>query len=327
MTALPIFPTRRGRFRRAAASRDEFSAASTTASAKRRVVGDQDRLRERIVFGLRQQIGRNPCRDRSSTSATTRISEGPAIRSIPTLPNTWRFRLGHPGVAGPGDLVDRMDRLGPPGERRHRLRPADSPDLLRPRRSRRPRALGARRSPPGAGTVIAIRSDAGDPGRERRSSARNSDRPRCRPGRKGRRRRAASSAHRDEPPPDRRRTEVPASGGRGRRQYASSTASRASIRSGRAVPRARLRFHPPAPCRASQRFPPRNRPAGRCTRSSARSPFSRISATMRAVSSGDTGLRRAGARQQRVEIGGETRLRAVEPSRHRARPGTGRSSG
>ena len=57
---------------------------------QRRVVGHQDRLRGGVVLGLRQQIGSDPIRI-GVASATIRTSDGPAIMSMPTLPNTSRL--------------------------------------------------------------------------------------------------------------------------------------------------------------------------------------------------------------------------------------------
>ena len=55
-----------------------------------RVVGDQDRLRRLVMLGLRQEIGGDELWvGRKSASTTT--SDGPAIMSMPTTPNTRRL--------------------------------------------------------------------------------------------------------------------------------------------------------------------------------------------------------------------------------------------
>ena len=57
---------------------------------ERGIVGDQDRLRGGVVLGLRQQIGGDPV-GIAGLSATTSTSDGPAIMSMPTVPNTCRL--------------------------------------------------------------------------------------------------------------------------------------------------------------------------------------------------------------------------------------------
>ena len=57
---------------------------------ERCIIGDQDRLRVGVVLGLRQQIGGDPA-GVAGWSAMTSTSEGPAIMSMPTLPNTSRL--------------------------------------------------------------------------------------------------------------------------------------------------------------------------------------------------------------------------------------------
>ncbi len=111
--------------------------------------------------------------------------------------------LGDIGVARPDDPVHRPRCVvGPPGQRRDRLRAADPVDFLDPgpprggQHQRVEHAVGARdahRDPP----------HAGDTRRAARSSAPRKDRPPCRPARTSRPHRAPSSASRASGPPRR----------------------------------------------------------------------------------------------------------------------------
>jgi hypothetical protein len=58
-----------------------------------RVGREEDRLRAFVVFGLAQEVERDPV-GVAVRSAITRISDGPAIMSMPTCPKTgaWRRR-------------------------------------------------------------------------------------------------------------------------------------------------------------------------------------------------------------------------------------------
>ena len=81
----------RRRWRRGAGWRSAASTAAATASAKRGVVGDQDRLRR----SRRARPGpAGPWRQRAGSlpaSASTTTSDGPAMQSMPTRPKTWRL--------------------------------------------------------------------------------------------------------------------------------------------------------------------------------------------------------------------------------------------
>ena len=96
---------------------------------KSAILGDQYRLRRGIVLGLRQKIGGYPGRivagvghdqdlRRAGDQVDADLSEDAALGG------------GDVGVARPGDLVDRLDRLGAVGERRHGLGATDAPDLV-----------------------------------------------------------------------------------------------------------------------------------------------------------------------------------------------------
>ncbi len=106
---------------------------------QRRVVGDQDRLRAGVVLGLRQQIGGDPVGIAGLVGDDQHL-EGPAIMSMPTVPNTTPLGGGDIGIAGADDLGHRRDGLGAVSERGHRLRAADAIDLRRRRRASRPPA-------------------------------------------------------------------------------------------------------------------------------------------------------------------------------------------
>ena len=56
------------------------------------VGAQQDALRQLVVLGLAEQVHRHPV-GRRVPSASTRISLGPAIMSMPTVPNTRRLAL------------------------------------------------------------------------------------------------------------------------------------------------------------------------------------------------------------------------------------------
>ena len=93
------------------------------------VVGNQHRLRGRIVLGLRQQIGRDPGGivlvvgdDQDFRRAGNQIDADLAEHAA--------LGGGDVGVAGTGDLVDGLDRRRAIGECCHRLRAADTPDLV-----------------------------------------------------------------------------------------------------------------------------------------------------------------------------------------------------
>ena len=58
---------------------------------KRGVGREQDRLRELVVLGLREEIHRDPVGIARAVATTTRISEGPATMSMPTTPKTRRL--------------------------------------------------------------------------------------------------------------------------------------------------------------------------------------------------------------------------------------------
>ena len=60
-------------------------------SAKARVVGDQDRLRRRRRARPAPAGRRRSSPDRCRASAMTSTSDGPAIMSMPTVPNTCRL--------------------------------------------------------------------------------------------------------------------------------------------------------------------------------------------------------------------------------------------
>ena len=286
-----------------------------------RVVGDQDRLGERIVLGLRQQVGRDPGGIVSGVGDDQDFG-GAGDQVDPHLAEQLTLCLGHPGVAGPGDLVDRTDRPGPPGERRDRLRPADPPDLTDPGdrggREHQGRDLAARR-----GHRHRNPFHAGDPGgngvhqhgaRIGRRTARD-----VKPD--GVERRPA----RPETHP--RRVDV----GQRLRHLADVKGRDALLRrfqgldQGRRAVRPRgfdfIRRHP----QGRNAFRLETVQSGGVTKQRPVAVLANVGDDARRLA-GHVGLRFAGARQQRVEIVRETRLRAVEPSRHRARPGTGRSS-
>ena len=145
-----------------------------------RVVGDEDRLRRRVVLGLGQKIGGDP---------------GGIVVAIGDHQDLGRpgdhidadgaehLALGGSdiGVARPHHLVDRTHCLGAIGEGGDRLGAADALDLVDPGQPAAASTSGLS-APSGAGTAMASAVDAGDPGRESRSSAPRTGRRRCPPG-------------------------------------------------------------------------------------------------------------------------------------------------
>ena len=76
---------------RAAGRRAGAATAASTRSAKAGIVGDQDRLRGRVVLGLGQQVGGEPVRIVVGCRRSPAPPTGPAIMSMPTVPNTCRL--------------------------------------------------------------------------------------------------------------------------------------------------------------------------------------------------------------------------------------------
>ncbi len=88
------------------------------------VGAQQDRLRDLVVLGLREQVHRDPAAG-AVPSATTRISDGPAIMSMPTVPNTRRFAAATYALPGPTILSTAGTVAVPYASARDRLRAAD----------------------------------------------------------------------------------------------------------------------------------------------------------------------------------------------------------
>ncbi|ENN87541.1 hypothetical protein RHSP_44317 [Rhizobium freirei PRF 81] len=93
------------------------------------IVGDQDRLRAFVMLGLSKEIGGNPIRivvlvgdDEHFRRAGDHVDADGAEHLA--------FGRGHIGIAGTGDLGDRLDRFGAIGKRRNRLRAADAVDFF-----------------------------------------------------------------------------------------------------------------------------------------------------------------------------------------------------
>ena len=58
---------------------------------ERGIVGDQDRLRRRVVLGLGEQVGGDEARIGAAVGEDRPPRTGPAIMSMPTTPNTRRL--------------------------------------------------------------------------------------------------------------------------------------------------------------------------------------------------------------------------------------------
>ena len=112
------------------------STSAAVGQRERAVVGDQNRLRRRVVLGLGEKIGGDESRiggpvgedhdlGRSGDHVDADDAEHAALggRDI--------------GVARTDDLGDRRDGCGPVGERGHGLRAADPVDLVDPGDARR----------------------------------------------------------------------------------------------------------------------------------------------------------------------------------------------
>ena len=91
------------------------------------------------------------------------VSVGPASRSIPTRPKSWRFASATYAFPGPTSMSTGLDALGPERHRGHRLDAAEHEDLVGAaevhrgddRRMRARRRTAARRRRP-AGTPAAL---------------------------------------------------------------------------------------------------------------------------------------------------------------------------
>ena len=104
-----------------------------------RAVGDQDRLRARIMLGLRQQIGGDPVGIAGVVGDDQHFG-GTGDHVDADLAEHQPLGGGDIGIAGADDLCHRRNRRGAIGERGHRLRAADAIDLGRRRRDARPPA-------------------------------------------------------------------------------------------------------------------------------------------------------------------------------------------
>ena len=152
-----IAPARRSRLGRAAALAAARSTAASTASPNAGVVGDQDRLRRRVVLGLRQQVGGDPVRDRCRRRRRPALPTGRrSCRCRPCrTPAAWRPRHRH---------CRARRSWRPAGSSRCRRRARRSPARRRRGRSRDTPARSAATStsglisPPGAGTAMTTRS-------------------------------------------------------------------------------------------------------------------------------------------------------------------------
>ena len=70
-------------------------------AAKALIGGNQDGLRRFVMLGLAEQVPRAIQSGSLSLSAITKISDGPAIMSMPTRPNTRPLGGGNIGIARP----------------------------------------------------------------------------------------------------------------------------------------------------------------------------------------------------------------------------------
>ena len=122
---------------------------------QRGVRRDEDRLRELVVLGLREEIHRDPVGIRARVGDDEDLGDAGDHVDADRAEHA-PLRRGDIGVAGTADLVDRRDRRGAVRERRDRLRAAD-----RRRRATTPARCAAAstsglRTPPGVGTTMTI---------------------------------------------------------------------------------------------------------------------------------------------------------------------------
>ena len=82
------------------------STASATASAEGGVVGDQDRLRGRVVLGLGEQVGGDPVRIVGAVGDDQHL-RGPGDHVDADRAEDLPLGRRHIGVAGADDLGDR----------------------------------------------------------------------------------------------------------------------------------------------------------------------------------------------------------------------------
>ena len=104
------------------------STARSTSAASAGAVGDQDRLRARIMLGLRQQIGGDPA-GIAGVVGDHQHFRGAGDHVDADLAEHLPLGGGDIGIAGADDFRHRRDRRGAVGQRRHRLRAADAIDF------------------------------------------------------------------------------------------------------------------------------------------------------------------------------------------------------
>ncbi len=113
------------------------------------IVGDEDRLRARVMFGLGKKVGGDPVRIAVLVGDDQHFG-GPGDHVDADLAEHHALGRRHIGIAGADDLGDRGDALGAVGERRDRLRAADAINLVdagelrRREHERRQNAVGRR---------------------------------------------------------------------------------------------------------------------------------------------------------------------------------------
>ena len=81
------------------------------------------------MLGLRQEVGGDPVRIGVAVGEDQHLGR-PGDHVDADLAEHQALGRRHIGVAGTDDLVDRRDRRGAVGERRHRLGAADAVDLV-----------------------------------------------------------------------------------------------------------------------------------------------------------------------------------------------------
>ena len=112
-------------------ARGSVAAATPPRARPRRRAGavrDQDRLRARVMLGLRQQIGGDPAGIAAVVGDHQHLG-GTGDHVDADLAEHQPLGGGDIGVAGADDLGDRRDRRRAVGQRRHRLRAADAIDF------------------------------------------------------------------------------------------------------------------------------------------------------------------------------------------------------
>ena len=111
------------------ASRRSISAMVSRASVSEVVSSTAGAVR--AVLGLAEQVGGAQFARRTLSSAMTSVSVGPANRSMPTRPNSWRLASATKALPGPTSMSTGAMLCGAERHGADRLDAAQAVDLVR----------------------------------------------------------------------------------------------------------------------------------------------------------------------------------------------------